>query len=140
MIPDLPDYHLYFVPAPDVTIPEAGPTIPRPKGGVLEKGSITTTGSYQTVASHVVTDGKKFQLAKIIVSCNKDVVYRLLWNGTAISAEIYVAGTIPFPDWFPWDYYTMIGNGTKTFAVQAKYPTDGEAGTCNVEIVGEEVI
>jgi len=139
VIPDLPDYHEYLVQAPDVTIPEAGPMIPRPKGGVLKKGSVTTTGTYQTVASHKVTTAKTFQLAKIIVSCGKDVLYKLRWNSVDISAEIYVAGTIPFPDWFPWDYYAMLGDGAKAFDVQVKYPSGGSAGTCNVEIVGEEV-
>jgi len=112
--------------------------IPRPKGGILEKGSATTTDTYATVASVTVTIGKQFQLAKIIVSCPEDVMYQLVWDGSAISAEVYVSGKIPFTDWFPWDYYEMIGDGTKTFEIQVKYPSGGTAGTCHAEIVGEE--
>lgn len=137
---DLPDYHQY-VSQVSVEIPEGEEaiTIARPKGGVLEKGSITTTGSYQTVASRVVTNGKTLQLAKIIVSCDEDVIYKLRWDGTDISAEIYVSGGIPFTDWFPWDYYAMAGDGAKAFDIQAKFPSGGSAGTCHAEIVGEEV-
>jgi len=140
MVSDLPDYTRYIafnVNIPDVQI---GPVIPRPKGGILEKGSITTTANYQTVATRTVTDEKTFQLAKILVSCNKDIQYKLRWNETDISAEVYVPGTIPFTDWFPWNYYEMIGDGAKAFDIQAKFPTGGEAGTCEAEIVGEEAV
>lgn len=113
--------------------------IPRPKGGILAKGSVTTTAAYQTVATHTVTTGKTFQLAKILVSCDEDFLYKLRWNGTDISVEVYVSGAVPFTDWFPWNYYSMPGDGAKAFDVQAKYPTGGSAGTCQVEIVGEEV-
>ena len=113
--------------------------IPRPKGGILEKGSVTTTSSYKTVASRTVTDGKELQLAKILVSCDKDVQYKLVWDGSDISAEVIVTANIPFTDWYPWDYYTMEGDGAKQLLLQAKYPTGGAAGTCYGEIVGEEV-
>ena len=138
---DLPDYYQYVTPV-SVEIPEGreGEIIPRPKGGVLEKGSVTTTGNYQTVASRVVTDGTDFQLAKIVVSCPEDVMYRLRWDGAVISAEVYVSGGIPFTDWFPWDYYDMEGDGSKAFDIQVKYPSGGSAGTCHTEIVGEEVL
>jgi len=139
MVSGLPDYTKYVT--QNITVPasEQGPVIPRPKGGVLEKGSVTTTGSYQTVASRVVTNLLKFQLAKIIISCPEDVMYQLRWDGTVISAEVYVMGKIPFTDWFPWNYKEMVGNGVKTFDIQVKYPTGGIAGTCHAEIVGEEV-
>lgn len=127
---ELPDY-----PPED----EKLPVIAHPKGGVLAKGSLTTTASYQTVASRTVTVGTSLQLAKILVSCVQDVVYKLRWNAVDISAEIYVAGKVPFPDWFPWDYYAMPGDGAKAFDIQVKYPSGGSAGTCNAEIVGEEV-
>jgi len=139
-MPDLPDYHEYVIPV-EIAIPEGREPeiIPRPKGGILAKGSVTTTASYQTVASRTVTNGATFQLAKIIVSCDQDVMYRLRWGGTVISAEVYVYGKIPFTDWFPWNYYTMEGDGTKAFDIQVKYPSGGSAATCHVEIVGEEV-
>jgi len=113
--------------------------IPRPKGGILAKGSGTTTASYATVASRVVTNGKSFQLAKILVSCNQDVMYKLRWNGTDISAEVLLSAKIPLTDWFPWNYYSMPGDGAKIFDIQVKYPSGGSAGTCFAEIVGEEV-
>jgi len=112
--------------------------IPRPKGGVLAKGSVTTTGTYQNVATRTVTNLKTFQLAKILVSCPEDIMFQLVWDGSAISAEVYVSGKIPFVDWFPWNYKEMLGDGAKAFAVQAKYPSGGTAGTCHAEIVGEE--
>jgi len=139
MVGDLPDYTKYVTPAPIPPPAEQGPLVPRPKGGVLEKGSLTTTDTYQTVASRTVTSGKQFQLAKILVSCDKDVMYKLRWSNADVSMEVYVPGTVPFPDWFPWDYVTMVGDGSKKFEVQVKYPAGGSAGTCHAEIVGEEV-
>jgi len=112
---------------------------PKPKGGILEKGSVTTTAAYATVATHTVTNLKTFQLAKILVTCNEDVMYQLRWAGAVISAEVYVSGGLPFTDWFPWDYKEMTGDGAKAFDIQVKYPTGGSAGTCHAEIVGEEV-
>lgn len=136
---DLPDYTRQIAINVDVEQPSLLEVIPRPKGEIIEKGSVTTTTSYQTVASRVVTDGSTFQLAKIVVSCPEDVMYKLRWNGTDISAEVYIAGKLPFTDWFPWDYYTMEGDGAKTFDIQVKYPTGSAADTCHAEIVGEEV-
>jgi len=140
MVYDLPDYYSYVVPI-NVQIPEGQEQkiIPRPRGGILEKGSITTTGSYQAVASRTVTNGKSFQLAKILVSCDKDIMFKLVWDGSDIGAEVIVPGGIPFTDWFPWDYYAMNGDGSKKLEIQAKYPSGGSAGTCFCEIVGEEV-
>jgi len=115
------------------------PVIARPKGSIIAKGNVTTGASYATVASRTVTNTKTFQLAKIIVSCDQDIYYKLRWNAVDISAEIYVAGTIPFTDWFPYDYYSMLGDGAKAFDIQVKYPSGGSAGTCFAEIVGEEV-
>lgn len=138
---DLPDYTQYVTPI-TVEVPEGreSEVIARPKGSVLEKGSVTTSASYQTVASHVVTDGATFQLAKILVSCDEDVMYQLRWDGTVISPEVYVSAGIPLTDWFPWDYYEMEGDGSKAFDIQVKYPSGGSAGTCHAEIVGEEVV
>lgn len=113
--------------------------IARPKGGILAKGSVTTTGTYATIATRIVTNAKSFQLAKILISCDRDVMYKLRWAGTDISAEVYVSGKIPWTDWFPWDYYTMAGDGSKAFDIQVKFPSGGLAGTCYAELVGEEV-
>jgi hypothetical protein len=136
---DLPDYTRQIAINVDVEQPSLLEVIARPKGEIIEKGSVTTTTSYQTVASRVVTDGLTFQLAKIVVSCPKDVMYKLRWGGTDISCEVYVTGELPFTDWFPWDYHDMEGDGVKVFDIQAKFPTGGTAATCHCEIVGEEV-
>jgi len=136
---DLPDYTKYITQNVVIPAAEQGPVIPRPKGGILAKGSVTTTAAYQTVASRTVTNLKTFQLAKILVSCDEDVMYQLRWAGVVISAEVYVSGGLPFTDWFPWDYKEMTGDGAKAFDIQVKYPSGGSAGTCHAEIVGEEV-
>ena len=137
---DLPDYYMYVTPV-SVEIPEAREPeiIPRPKGGILEKDSATTTATYAAVVSRIVTDGLTFQLAKIVVSCPEDVMFKLMWADAIIGAEVYVSGKIPFVDWFPWDYHSMVGDGTKKLEIMVKYPSGGSAATCHAEIVGEEV-
>jgi len=113
--------------------------IPRPKGGIRDKGSVTSTDTYQTVVSRTVTNAKTFQLAKILISCSEDVMYKLRWNGADISAEVIVPADTPWTDWFPWSAYDMDGDGTKAFDIQVKYPSGASAGTCHVEFMGEEV-
>jgi len=113
--------------------------IARPKGGVLETDSITTTVAYQTVVEYTVPDDYKFELAKILISCPENVEYRLRWGTSVISAVVFVTGGIPFTDWFPWDYEHMRGDDTKTFNIQVRFPADGEAAVCHAEIVGEYV-
>jgi len=113
--------------------------IPRPMGGVQEKGTVTTTDTFQTVASKVVSTGKKFQLAKILVGCSEDVEFQLRWDGSVVCGPVTLSGKIPFTDWFPWNYKEMIGDGSKAVDIQARYPSGGSAGSCYGEIVGEEV-
>jgi len=109
----------------------------RPKGGILAKGSVTSTSSYATVASRTVTSGKSFQVSKIVVSASKAAWVKYRWNAADISAERLLDDKTIMIEHFPWDYYSMAGDGAKAFDVRAKY--DSEAGTINVEIVGEEV-
>lgn len=110
----------------------------KPKGGIQKRGSIaTTTDTYQDLVTHTVTNGKKFRLAKILVSAKEDTWIRYMWNTTQISPDILVSGKLPFTDWFPYDYYDMIGDGVKQFKIQAK--KDVSAGVCYGEITGEEV-
>jgi len=111
--------------------------IVRPKGGILAKGSITSAAAYATVASRIVTSGKQFQLSKIVVSASKAAWVKYRWNAADISAERLLDDKTLLLEHFPWDYYEMLGDGTKAFDVRAKY--DSEAGTVNVEVVGEEV-
>lgn len=134
---DLPDYTRYVAPNIDIPDIEQGPVIPRPMGGILAKGSVTTTSAYQTVASRVVTDALEFQLSKLMISAKKAAWIKWRWNGTTISAERLLDDKTILIEHFPWDYYFMLGDAAKAFDVQAKY--DSEAGTLNVEIVGEEV-
>jgi len=137
-MPDLPDYYQYVTPV-TVEIPagEEPEYIFRPKGGVLAKGSVTTTSSYQTVASHTPAAGLTFQLAKIVISAEKAAWVKYRWAGSDISAERLLDDKTILIEHFPWDYKEMIGDGSKAFDVQAKY--DSEAGKVNVEIVGENV-
>ena len=135
---DLPDYVRFMTINVEVPASEQAPVIPRPKGGSKAKGSVTTTANYQEVCSITPVNGKALQLAKSLVSCDQDVMYKLQWNGVDIGPEIYVPGTFPFTDWYPWDYETMSGDGAKKLALLAKYPTGGAAGTCYGELVGEE--
>lgn len=141
MAKGLPDYTRSIVVSVTVDEPDLAnlPVIPRPKGGVIGKGDITTAADYATVAEVVITNGKQFQLTKILISCTEDVQYKLVWDTTTISAEVIVPADTPFTDWFPWDYYLMLGDGSKKFKIQAKYPTGGSAGTCHAEFNGEEV-
>lgn len=135
MSSDLPDYTRTMV--INVDVPESTATPTRPMGGIISKGTATTTASYATIATRTVTTGKSFQVAKIVVSSTKAAFYKLRWNGTDISSERHMDdGTIAI-EHFPWNYYTMAGDGAKAFDVQAKYDT--EAGTTTVEIDGEEV-
>ena len=110
---------------------------PRPKGGVLEKGSATTAAAYATIASVTVTDDKAFQLSKVVVSVEYAPWIKYRWAGADISCERLMDEKTILLEHFLWDYYTMEGDGAKAFDVQAKYYV--EAGTVNVEIVGEEV-
>jgi len=124
-----------------------GEMIARPKGGVLVTAYDDTTAGWALlgdgtdhVAEYTVPSADwKFELAKILVSCPNDVLYRLRWGAVVISAEVYVTGGIPFTDWFPWDYYTMRGDGTRTFNIQVMFPAGGAAAVCHAEIVGEYV-
>lgn len=120
-----------------------GEMIARPKGEVLESGEVTFTGvaaAWQRVVFHTPDDGDRFQLAKILVSCEDAAVYQLRWGGTVIGAEeVYVTGGFPFTDWFPWGCYEMEGDGSLTFELWVIDPSDSSTATCYAEIVGEDV-
>lgn len=108
----------------------------RPKGGTKGRGSATTTAAYAEIASVAVTDGKQFQVSKIVVSAETAAWFKYQWNNTDISCERLMDDKTIVIEHFPLDYEEMIGDGTKKFAVLAKY--DSSAGTINAEIVGEE--
>lgn len=108
----------------------------RPKGGTIDKGAVTSTASYATVATRTITNLKQFQLSKIVISTTKAIWAKFRWNGTAISCERYLSDGALLLEHFPLNYYEMIGDASKAFDVQIKWET--EAGTVNCEIVGEE--
>mgnify|MGYP000058807390 CR=1 FL=1 len=121
------------------TLLEKGYVIARPMGGIRVSDSITTTSSYQTVVEYKITPDAVFHLTKILVSCDQDVLFKIVWNDKDISPEIYVKAGVPFTDWYPWlwpDENRPLKGGT--IKIQAKYPSGGSAGTCYAEIVGEE--
>lgn len=106
------------------------------KGGILEIGSIVSAVGYATVASHVVTNLKTFQLGKVMISASKAAWIKYRWNGIDISAERNPDDKTMVIEHFPLDYYAMVGDGVRAFDVQARW--DSVAGTITVEIVGEE--
>jgi len=112
--------------------------IARPQGGIHVKGAILTGAAYATVCERLVALNKQFQLSKTIVSSKEDVYYKLVWGTDDKSIEVYVPAKTPLPDWYPWNYETIVGDGVKTFKVQAKTPSGGTNATCQAEIVGEE--
>lgn len=134
---DLPDYTKRISVSVEVEQPSQLEVIPRPKGGVNDDGSITTTSSYQTVAEITVTDGYTFQVSRVVISAEKAAYVQFYWDGSAISPELLLDDYCILPLHFPWDYHEMIGDGSKKFEVKAKqYST---ASTVTAEIIGEEV-
>ena len=135
------------IPPPAVPgIPPEMRVVPKPTGPIVAKGSLASpTTDYATVAKYVVTDKKRFQLAKIAVSCAEDIIVQLFWGGEALSIPYYVMAKLPFTDWFPIDYYMVTheeylkGNGKSELELKAKIPSGGTASEVNAEIVGEEV-
>jgi hypothetical protein len=111
---------------------------PKPLATAKTKGSIDTEADYATVVAITVAKDKTLHLAKIVVTCPEDVMFKLVWDGEDISVEYYVMGKMPFTDWFPWGWNPCVGDGAKVFELQAKYPPGGTAGTVYAEICGEE--
>jgi hypothetical protein len=140
MVTDLPDYTRFVTISVEVPPTQQAPVIPRPMGGSKDEGSVTTTANYQEVAAITPGKGYTLQLAKSLVSCDQDVMYKLQWNALDIGPEVLVAAKTPTPDWYPWGYEVMEGDGALKLALLAKYPSGGSAGTCFGELVGEEYI
>lgn len=128
---------LYVIPYGEVQISSTQPVIPRPKGGQKTKGSVTTTDTYQTAATITVSSGETFQLSRIIVNASKAAWIKWRWDSADVGPEIVLDDITTLILHFPWNYHSMPGDGVKAFDIQAKWNT--EAGTVNVEIVGEEV-
>lgn len=114
--------------------------IPRPKGDVTLRGSATTTSDFAVVGDckRVIDQGKTFEIAKIALSCDEDIVGKITFGGEDISIEYKVVGRVPITDWFPKDDKVCVGDGTKELRVEGKYPSGGAAGDLHAELVGEE--
>lgn len=117
--------------------------IAKPTGVITVSGSVTTNSDYEDVGDckHKVSKDKTFNLAKITVSCSKDVMVKIVFGEETVSIEYYIMAELPFTDWFPegWNKDKLIGDGEKEIKIQAKYPTDGEAAEIFAELSGEEV-
>jgi len=117
--------------------------IPKPTGSLRDYGSKTTTADYVTIAKIKPSQGKRFKLTKIIVSCSEDVMFKLLWAGQDLGPETYVMAKLPYADWFPYGYKTkdnkeLLGDGSDLIELQVKYPSGGSAATCYGELSGDE--
>jgi hypothetical protein len=114
---------------------------PSPKGVIAKKGNITTEENYKDVTgtAHTVTNGKRFQLAKIVLAAEKDSIARIMFGTSQIGVEYYIMGGTTLTDWFPTNYRLdeLLGDGTKQIRVQAKYIST--AGDFQAELVGEEI-
>ena len=118
--------------------------VPKPTGPVRHYDKVTTTATFQTVAEITPSAGTTFYPAKIIVACLEDVEAQLFWDGKELGPMYKVMGKLPFTDWFPFDYQTilrrkLIGNGEIKLELKVRYPTGGTAAECYGEISGMEV-
>jgi len=157
-----PTVSITIPPAPE--IPEGMPTIPglptgpagavfppqlrvlpRPTGEIAKQGTIATpVTSYSTLAEYTPKKDKRFQIAKITVSCSEDIIAQLFWKSQAVTIPYYIMAKLPFTDWFPLDYYLVTheeyfkGDGDTKIELKAKIPSGGTAAEVNGEIVGDE--
>jgi hypothetical protein len=120
--------------------------IPRPTGSIAKQGSLAApTTTYATVVDYTPTKDKRFQIAKIAVSCSEDIIVQLTWRGKEVTIPYYIMAKLPFTDWFPLDYSLVTndeffkGDGDKKLELKAKIPSGGTAAQVDGEIVGEEV-
>ena len=112
--------------------------IPRPAGEKKSRNYKTVgTTVYETVCEYTVTDGQVFHLTKITASAKEDFWLKLSFAGEDVSIEYYVAGGVPFTDWFPWGWNPCEGDGAKKVELLAKGET--VVTTVFAEIAGEEV-
>jgi len=118
-----------------------GEVVPRPKGEKVLRGSATTTEEYCEIGDckRTVTNGKTFNVAKIVISCLSDVVAKITFGNTDISTEYNISGKVPFTDWFAQGEKQAVGDGSKVLQVEAKYPSGGSPDTVYAELTGEEV-
>jgi hypothetical protein len=136
-------------PVPPVPVVIGGPlplpVIPLPRGTIHVVADLNpTTASFQTVVAYTVTQGKTFNLAKIVASCNSGYEVQLYWKGKAITVIYKQAGGSVLTDWFPVAYpdltlTPLMGDGSSQLVLQGRFPSGGTADDLWGEIVGEEV-
>lgn len=123
------------------------PVLPEPLGRVrkFNPTALITTASFAEVIGYAVTSGMEFDLANIAFSADQDTLVKLQWGGNDLTPTFYVAGKIPFVQWFPAKYYDptgkpIVGDGQSKLSLQAAMPSGGSPTTyCFGEIVGDEV-
>jgi hypothetical protein len=121
------------------------PVIPLPEGTVRAVADLNpTTATFQPVVSYTPTQGKTFNLAKIVASCNSAFEAQLYWKGKPISVIYKQVGGAVLTDWFPYGYTDinlapMVGDGTSQIQIMGRYPTGGSGDDLWGEVVGEEV-
>ncbi|MEM1542817.1 MAG: hypothetical protein QXV82_09340 [Ignisphaera sp.] len=122
---------------PPISLPETIEVIPRPKGETVLTATGITDIDWTTILEYTVPENYRFRIAKILVSCEKDAEFTIVWGTQAIHPPTYLTGRVPHVDWFPYGTYTLDGDGTTTLQVQAKYPSTGESGNISVQVCGE---
>lgn len=114
----------------------AGQVVARPKGGTSDLGNTNVDNG--VAAEITVTNGKTFHLAKVTLTSDVDCKAYIRWNGTRITPIYHLSASVPFTDWFAWDWTPCEGDGTKTLDVFT--PNVGTAGgTLYASLSGEEV-
>jgi hypothetical protein len=120
------------------------PVIALPRGTVRAFADITTGASFADVVIYTPTQGKTFNLTKIVASCNSGFEVQLYWKGHAITVIYKQMGGSVLTDWFPAGYSDItltpiVGDGTSKLELMGRYPSGGTADDLWGEIVGEEV-
>lgn len=108
----------------------------RPTSEIRGRGTGTTvTGSMTTIVEKVITSGKYFHLAKILVTWSgTDEQHIQVLLDTEVVAEYYATAYVI--DWFAYGV-KILGDGTKKAKIQAQATETGAA--LIGFIAGEEV-
>lgn len=115
--------------------PNIARVIPRPTAQIRERATVSTTTSYKTIVSHIITANKYFYITKIIATwsgTDEQQIQALL--GTEVVGEYHSSAYVI--DYFAHDV-KLLGDGIKTFRIQAKATSTTAALTGIIN--GEEV-
>jgi len=133
-----PDFHHVTIIKYEAYPPEVEPRIiPRPMGAIKRSGeTAATSADWAKIVGYVVPKGKEFHLAKIVLSCEHATWFRIMWDTTQLGITYLLPLKFTLPDWFPWDWNPLVGDGAKELKIDAKYYTT--SGWAAAELVGEE--